>query len=148
MIYNLNKKLPPLPRVSWYNYSRGDKQLRRQCFPLFKVSLAPGEGLSPKPKFWNVFFVSLILACVAGAWQYWAKERTGAREGDTRVSFSRARFFLCPLLPSACYTGYIILFTLYFAFKLFIYWPWPQLFKRWITRLILRLWETAHLPLT
>ena len=43
-----------------------------------------------------------------------AKERTGAREGDTRevkellpsrVSFLRARFFLCPLplLPSACY---------------------------------------------
>ena len=23
-----------------------------------------------------------------------------------RVSFSRARFFLCPLLPSACYAGY------------------------------------------
>ena len=22
-----------------------------------------------------------------------------------RVSFSRARFFLCPLLPSACYAG-------------------------------------------
>ena len=34
------------------------------------------------------------------------KERTGAREGDTRVSFSRACFFLCPLLPSACYAGY------------------------------------------
>ena len=33
------------------------------------------------------------LACVAGAWKKWAKERTGAREGDTRVSFSRARFF-------------------------------------------------------
>ena len=25
-----------------------------------------------------------------------------------RVSFSRARFFLCPLLPSACYAGYIV----------------------------------------
>ena len=24
----------------------------------------------------------------------------------SRVSFSRARFFLCPLLPSACYAGY------------------------------------------
>ena len=24
------------------------------------------------------------LACVAGAWKYWAKEKTGAREGDTR----------------------------------------------------------------
>ena len=36
-----------------------------------------------------------------------AKERTGAREGDTRglplpsrVSFSRARFFLCPLVQA------------------------------------------------
>ena len=32
------------------------------------------------------------IACVAGARKWWAKERTGAREGDTRVSFSRARF--------------------------------------------------------
>ena len=32
----------------------------------------------------------MLLACVAGAWEWWAKERTGAREGDTRVS-SRAR---------------------------------------------------------
>ena len=24
----------------------------------------------------------------------------------SRVSFSRARFFLCPLFPSACYAGY------------------------------------------
>ena len=32
------------------------------------------------------------LACVAGAWKKWTKERTNAREGDTggvsRVSFS------------------------------------------------------------
>ena len=60
------------------------------------------------------------IACVAGAWKQWAKERTGMREGDTqgvrerlhgrplpsRVSFSRTRFFLCPLLASACYAGY------------------------------------------
>ena len=26
----------------------------------------------------------------------------------SRVSFSRARFFLCPLLPSACYAGYTL----------------------------------------
>ena len=42
-------------------------------------------------------------------------EVMGAREGDTRgvrelplpsrVFFSRARFFLCPLLPSACYAS-------------------------------------------
>ena len=44
---------------------------------------------------------SLQVACVAGAWKQWLKERTGAR------SFSRARFFLCPLLPSACYAGYV-----------------------------------------
>ena len=30
----------------------------------------------------------------------WAKERTGAREGDTR-----ARSLFRPLLPSACYAG-------------------------------------------
>ena len=37
-------------------------------------------------------------ACVAGAWKKWAKERTGAREGDTRgVSPLLARpFFLVP----------------------------------------------------
>ena len=56
---------------------------------------------------------AIQLACVAGAWMYWAKERTGARDGDTRgvmelplpscVSFSRARFFLCHyfLAPAA-----------------------------------------------
>ena len=44
------------------------------------------------------------IAYVAGAW---TKARTGARQGDSRVgSFSPARFFLCPLLPSACYAGY------------------------------------------
>ena len=56
---------------------------------------------------------NMSLACVAVAWKWWAKERTGAREGDTRgvlplhsrVSFSRARFFLCLLLPSAFYAG-------------------------------------------
>ena len=42
------------------------------------------------------------LACVAGAWKWWAQEKTGAREGDTRgerephpwrVSLARARPF-------------------------------------------------------
>ena len=32
-----------------------------------------------------------------------ARGRHARGEG---VSFSRARFFLCPLLPSACYAGY------------------------------------------
>ena len=35
-----------------------------------------------------------------------AQEKTGAREGDTRVSLPRARSLLRPLLPSACYAGY------------------------------------------
>ena len=35
------------------------------------------------------------LACVASAWKQSAKDRTGTREGDTRVSSSPARFFLC-----------------------------------------------------
>ena len=50
--------------------------------------------------------LTMRVACVAGARKWWAKERTGVREGDTRVSFSCARFFLCPLLPSACNAGY------------------------------------------
>ena len=29
-----------------------------------------------------VLFVTL--ACVAGTWKWWAQEKTGAREGDTR----------------------------------------------------------------
>ena len=35
----------------------------------------------------------------------------------SRVSFSRARFFLCPLLASACYAGYAPL-TIFFFFYL------------------------------
>ena len=36
------------------------------------------------------------------------ERENGRGEGDTRgVSFSRARFLLCPLLPSACYAGYM-----------------------------------------
>ena len=43
-----------------------------------------------------VVFVVLALACVAGTWKEWAKERTGAHEGDTRgVSPSRAPVFSC-----------------------------------------------------
>ena len=38
--------------------------------------------------------IACVAVSVAGGWKQWAKERTGAREGDTRgVSFSRARFF-------------------------------------------------------
>ena len=36
-----------------------------------------------------------FVACVAGAWKKWAQKRTGAREGDTRVSLARP-FFLAP----------------------------------------------------
>ena len=31
----------------------------------------------------------------------------------SRVSFSRARFSLCPLLPSACYVGYFVCICFY-----------------------------------
>ena len=34
-----------------------------------------------------------MLACIAGAWKKWAKERMGACEVDTRVYFLRAHFF-------------------------------------------------------
>ena len=50
------------------------------------------------------------VACVAGAWKQWAKEKKGAREGDTRgvreapsplaCLLLAHPFFLCPLLPS------------------------------------------------
>ena len=50
--------------------------------------------------------LTMRVACVGGARKWWATERTGAREGDTRVSFPRARFFLCPLLSSASNAGY------------------------------------------
>ena len=48
--------------------------------------------------------------------KYWAQEKTGVREGDTRgerelphpsrVSLARARSLFRPLLPSAYYAGY------------------------------------------
>ena len=46
------------------------------------------------------------IACVAGAWKQWAQEKTGAQEGDTRVSLALHRSLFHPLLPSACYVGY------------------------------------------
>ena len=59
----------------------------------------------------KVLRITKLIACVAGA-RKWAQERTGAREGYTRgrgsactkgprksrVSFSRARFFLRPFI--------------------------------------------------
>ena len=62
--------------------------------------------------FFNIYILSLsrlnrsVVAYVAGAWKQWAQEKTGAREGDTRVSLARARSLFRPLLPSACYAGY------------------------------------------
>ena len=52
---------------------------------------------------WKRSITVYLLACVAGAWKYWAKVRTGAREGDKRgvsplspsVSPSRAPLFSC-----------------------------------------------------
>ena len=44
---------------------------------------------------------SEILACVAGAWKYWAQEKRGARHRHpSRVSLARARSLLRQLLPS------------------------------------------------
>ena len=60
------------------------------------------------------FFINIVEFCKGGSQslhslrrRLWAKERTSARARETRedVSFSRARFFLCPPLPSACYAG-------------------------------------------
>ena len=49
----------------------------------------------------KIAFPFLWVACVAGAWSSGSKkERARAR------SFFRARSFLRPLLPSACYAGY------------------------------------------
>ena len=76
----------------------------------------------------KVFFYVSELACVAGAWKWWAQEKTGARERDTRgdrefphpsrVSLARARSLFYPPLPSACYAGYqrICIFPTYEKF--------------------------------
>ena len=32
----------------------------------------------------------IAVACVEGAWKYWAQERTGAREGDKRAKIAVA----------------------------------------------------------
>ena len=55
------------------------------------------------------------VACVAGAWKYLGSRKTrrargllGTRSLSSRVSPSRVPFFLAgPLLPSACYAGYV-----------------------------------------
>ena len=40
-----------------------------------------------------------FVACLAGAWKKWPQKRTGAREGDTRVSFApTTSYLLCPML--------------------------------------------------
>ena len=54
-------------------------------------------------------FTVILLACyrleVVGTRKNGRTRGRHARD-VSRVSFSRARFFLCPLLPSACYAGY------------------------------------------
>ena len=56
-----------------------------------------------------------LVACVAGTWKYWTKERTGARSRDTRVSFSLARFFLRSRRLEVVDTGYVSCFTRLFS---------------------------------
>ena len=58
----------------------------------------------------SVEIVCQSVACVAGAWMEVAGERENGRARGRHargeyVSFSRARFFLCPLIASACYAG-------------------------------------------
>ena len=54
-----------------------------------------------------LYNLPLYLACVAGACKQWEKERTGAREGDTRgVSLLLARpFFLAPTTSKCLLRG-------------------------------------------
>jgi len=62
----------------------------------------------------SVSLVTIKLACVADAWKWWAKEKTGAREIHACLLLARpfflmpttSRGLLRPLLPSACYAGY------------------------------------------
>ena len=50
-----------------------------------------------------------LVACIAGAWKWWAKERTGVREGDTRVSLART-FFLVHTTSNRLLRGLRLLF--------------------------------------
>ena len=86
--------------ISWINY------LDRQKFWHNDQILRLNERID----YFDLHVLPKSLAYVAGSWK-------GAREGDTRgggslplpsrFSLSRARSFLRPLLPSACYAGYI-----------------------------------------
>ena len=55
----------------------------------------------------TVSLTGMILACVAGAWNYWAQEKT-AREKETRVSpshvpvLSFAHYFQAPATQPTC----------------------------------------------
>ena len=71
-------------------------------WPYFmKLSFYDGAILWRSHFMMTLFYDGRILWSSLRSLEEWAKERTGVREG---VSFSRARFFLCPLLPS--YAGY------------------------------------------
>ena len=80
--------------------------LLRFCLNFTNIEAIVLEKNAPVNDF--VRFPMPRIACVAGAWKLWAKERTGAREGDSRgvrerrylsprVSPSRAPVFSCAL---------------------------------------------------
>ena len=52
---------------------------------LSKLEIADETFLSPETR--STTSTQSDVACVAGAWKLWAKERTGAREGDTLEVF-------------------------------------------------------------
>ena len=61
-------------------------------------------------RFRHIEFVSIWWPCVAGAWKWWAQERTG-RTRETRVS-PHAHILYRAVLRSACYTKlYVSLFS-------------------------------------
>ena len=65
--------------------------------PVFRILQAkfPDSGIQI-PLHWAL---PSFVACLAGAWKERAQKRTGAREGDTRVSFApTTSYLLCPML--------------------------------------------------
>ena len=83
---------------------------------------------------WKRSITVYLLACVAGAWKYWAKVRTGAREGDKRgvsplspsVSPSRAPLFSCAHYFQTPTTQAIYLQIYESLFKAFLLSQWKR----------------------
>ena len=93
-------------------YRNGNKTDQSQsCHSRDQHQFSPNRHQIIRSSKVKVLRITKLIACVAGA-RKWAQERTGAREGYTRgrgsactkgprksrVSFSRARFFLRPFI--------------------------------------------------